>query len=79
MLTIRIKQGRGGRWRWFAVNSDGRTAYSCFPNSFDYEQSAWEHAEWACGASVTMRYGDPLDPDTGMGFENFAGAREFND
>ena len=49
------------------------------PRSFNYEQSAWEHAEWACGASVTMRYGDPNDPDSGMGFENFAGAREFND
>ena len=35
MLTIRIRQGRGGRWRWSAVrepdaegNYQGRTVYS---------------------------------------------------
>ena len=56
MLTLQIKQGRGGRHRWFAVNEAGTIHYSSFPRSFASDQEAWEHAEWACGASVTMRY-----------------------
>ena len=58
MLQIRIAQGKGGRWRWFAA-TERRIAYSSFPNSFASEQQAWEDAEWACGASVTMRYENP--------------------
>ena len=54
MLTIQIKQGKGGRWRWFA-RTERRIVYSSFPRSFGTNQEAWEHAEWACGAFVTMR------------------------
>ena len=68
MLTIQIKQGKGGRWRWFARTAR-RIVYSSFPRSFAYEQQAWEHAEWACGAFVTMR----LEDD----YEQHARRREF--
>ena len=60
MLTIQIKQGKGGRWRWFA-STERRIIYSSFPGSFASEQQAWEDAEWACGASVTMRLEDDYE------------------
>ena len=74
MLTIRIKQGRGGRWRWFAY-ADRGIAYSSFPRSFASDQQAWEHAEWALGASVTMRWENPRDPNDL--FEQHARHRDF--
>ena len=75
MLQLRIKQGKGGRYRWFA-RTDKRIVYSSFPNSFDSEQQAWEDAEWACGASATLIYEHP-DPDQRL--ELYAGPRDFSD
>lgn len=79
MLKVYIKEGKGGRYRWFAVrerDSEGnymkRIVYSCFPNSFETNQQAWEDAEWAIGVSVTMVYDDPDE-----GFEQFAGYRDW--
>ena len=75
MLTIQIKQGKGipfirrGRHRWFAENDAGVIQYSSMPRSFATNQQAWEHAEWACGAFVTMR----LEDD----YEQHARARNF--
>ena len=74
MLKVQIAQGKGGRFRWFA-RTDRRIVYSSFPNSFASEQQAWEDAEWACGASVTMRYENPHNPD-GL-FEQHAQDRDF--
>ena len=56
MLRVTFEEGEGGRHRWFARQRglEGRIVYSCFPNSFDSEQQAWEDAQWACGASVTL-------------------------
>ena len=51
-----IREGNDGRYRWFAVTGSGRIAYSSFPNSFAYEQLAWEDAEWAVGAEITMSF-----------------------
>ena len=51
MLRITFEVGDGGRHRWFARN-ERRIVYSCFPNSFESEQQAWEDVAWACGASV---------------------------
>ena len=60
MLRIQFRTGKGGRIRWFAANKDsGRIVYSSFPNSFGTEQEAWENAEWAIGASVTLEYVHP--------------------
>ena len=73
-MRIDIRQGRGGRYRWFAVR-DGRIAYSSFPRSFSDEQLAWEDAEWAVCASITMSF-KPEDPDEG--FTNYAGPRTFD-
>ena len=62
MFRIKFKKGRGipgirrGRHRWFVVNDKDVTQYSCMPRSFETEQQAWEHAEWACGARVTMAF-----------------------
>lgn len=82
MLRISIRQGKGGRWRWFAMKDVpqrhpeyGKTAYSSFPQSFASEQQAWEHAEWASGASVTMRWENPNDPNDL--FEQHARDRDF--
>ena len=81
MLRIIIKQGRGipfiraGRWRWFAQNDNRRTAYSSMPRSFGTDQEAWEHAEWALGASVTMRWENANDPNDL--FEQHARKRAF--
>ena len=81
MLRIIIKQGKGipfirrGRHRWFAVNEEGITAYSSMPRSFASNQEAWEHVEWACGASVSMYWDNSNDPyDL---FEQHAETRSF--
>ena len=72
MFRIEFRKGRGGRIRWFAANKDtGKIQYSCFPLSFGTEQEAWEHAEWAVGASVSMEY---VNPDEG--FTLYAGERD---
>ena len=73
VLRVTIEEGEGGRQRWFARN-EKRIVYSCFPNSFGYKQQAWEDAEWACGASVTLVYEHP-DPDQRL--ELYAGPRDF--
>ena len=70
MLRIEFKLGRDGRHRWFAMRDD-RTAYSGFPHSFGSEQQAWEHAEWALGASVEMLMDSPPR------FEQHAQTRNF--
>ena len=82
MFKISIRQGKGGRWRWFAVqerdeegNYIGRVMYSSFPRSFDYEQSAWEDAEWACGASVEL----VIESHAWGQTVKYAGEREFSD
>ena len=75
MLRITFSEGEGGRVRWFARNKK-RIVYSCFPNSFPSEQQAWEDAEWACGASVTLVY-EHEDPDQRL--ELYAGPRDFSD
>ena len=81
MLRIIMKQGKGipfirrGRHRWFAVNDKDITAYSSMPRSFATDQEAWEHAEWALGASVTMRWENPRDPNDL--FEQHARHRDF--
>ena len=59
MFRIEMRKGKDGRWRWFALRKNGRINYSSFPRSFASNQEAWEHAEWACGASVTMVYEHP--------------------
>ena len=74
-LRITFREGKGGRIRWFARN-EKRIVYSSFPNSFQSEQQAWEDAEWACGASVTLVYEDP-DPDQRL--DLYAGPRDFSD
>ena len=74
-MKIDIRQGRGGRYRWFAVTDSGRIAYSSFPRSFSDEQLAWEHAEWAVSAGVTMAF--KLD-DPDEGFTNYAASRTFD-
>jgi hypothetical protein len=74
-VRIDIRPGKGGRYRWFAVTDSGRIAYSSFPNSFPYEQLAWEDAEWAVGAAVYMTF-KPDDPDEG--FTNYAASRTFD-
>ena len=66
----------GGSHRWFAVNESGAIQYSSFPRSFASEQQAWEHAEWACGASATLVYEHP-DPD--QRFELYAEGREISE
>ena len=75
VLRVTFEEGDGGRHRWFARN-EKRIVYSCFPNSFDSEQHAWEDAEWAIGASVTLVYEHP-DPDQRL--ELYAGPRDFSD
>ena len=81
MFRIVLKQGRGipfirpGRHRWFAVNESDITQYSSMPRSFASNQQAWEHAEWALGASVTMRWENPKDPNDL--FEQHARNRDF--
>ena len=70
-LRIDIRQGKRGRYRWFAMN-DKRIVYSSFPRSFSDRQSAWKDAEWAVGVSVTMVNEDPEE-----GFEQYSGPREF--
>ena len=74
-MRIAIRQGRGGRHRWFAIDDNGRIVYSSFPNSFAYEQQAWEDAEWAVGVAVYMTF-KPEDPDEG--FTNYAASRTFD-
>ena len=74
-MRIDIRQGRGGRYRWFAMLDSGRIAYSSFPNSFEYEQQAWEDAEAAVGAEVYMAF-KPDDPDEG--FTNYTASRTFD-
>ena len=60
MLRVDFRTGKNGRIRWFAVNKDsGVIQYSCFPLSFDTDQEAWEHAEWAIGAGATLEFVDP--------------------
>ena len=74
-MKIDIRQGKDGRYRWFAVTDSGRIAYSGFPNSFPSKQLAWEDAEWAVGASIMMTY-ESDDPDEG--FTNYAASRTFD-
>ena len=74
-MRIDIRQGKGGRYRWFAVTDSGRIAYSSFPRSFSDEQLAWEDAEWAVGAAIAMSF---KPDDTDKGFTNYAASRTFN-
>ena len=61
MFRVEFRAGKGGRIRWFVARKDtGRIMYSCFPLSFGTEQEAWEHAEWAIGAGVTLEYVHPV-------------------
>ena len=74
MFRVDFRTGSDGRIRWFVVNKDtGVIQYSGFPLSFGTDQEAWEHAEWAIGASVSMTYVHPEE-----GFTNFAGSRDWN-
>ena len=60
MLRVQFRKGRDRRYRWFVINSDSkRLHYSSFPRSFETDQEAWEHAEWAMGASVNLVYENP--------------------
>ena len=74
-MRIDFREGRDGRHRWFAITDGGRIAYSGFPNSFSYEQSAWEAAEWAVGAEITMSF---RSEGSVTGFTNYAASRTFN-
>ena len=73
MLRVEFRTGRGGKIRWFAANKDtGAIVYSCFPWSFGTEQEAWEHAQWAIGAGVSLEYANPDE-----GFVAYTGERYF--
>ena len=74
-MQIDIRQGKGGRYRWFATTDSGRIAYSSFPHSFSYEQLAWEDAEWAVGAEITMSF---RSDDSVEGFTRYAASRTFD-
>ena len=73
ILRLRFRTGKGGRIRWFVTRKySKRIAYSSFPNSFSTKQEAWEHAEWAVGASVTLEYEHPT-----QGFQRCTREREW--
>ena len=74
-MRISIREGNDGRYRWFAVTGSGRIAYSGFPNSFAYEQLAWEDAEWAVGFELTMTF---KSDNSDEGFTNYAPSRTFD-
>ena len=75
MFRVEFRTGKGGRIRWFVVSKDtGDIKFSCFPKSFGTEQEAWEHAEWALGAGVSLEFVHPEE-----GFVLYAGERAFSD
>ena len=72
MYKVEFRTDAVGRVQWFVVKDSGRILYSCLPRSFETEQSAWEHAEWAIGVAVKLVYEHP-----DRGFELSTERRKF--
>ena len=68
-MKLDIRQGEGGRWRWFLRDNADVYRADSRPQGFDTHAEALADAKEVFGESLTL-----YDPDEG---ELFAGPRDF--
>ena len=73
MIKVRFRQGKGGKWRWFAYRDNIGLVQAMSPVSYENPRWAAKAAEKILGQPCTL---DAVDDEH---FELYAGERDFKD
>ena len=68
-MNLQIRQGEGGRWRWFLRDGNDVFRADSRPQGFATRDEALKDAQEVFGSALTL-----YDPDEG---ELYAGPRDF--